>query len=48
MVLKLSNAEDMFMSLFRLIAWILRYIPREYNQVADCLAKQALMEKPNL
>ncbi|MFQ6644556.1 hypothetical protein Gotur_019473 [Gossypium turneri] len=28
--------------------WILRYIPREYNQVADCLARQALMEKPNL
>ncbi|MBA0869808.1 hypothetical protein Goshw_003515 [Gossypium schwendimanii] len=24
---------------------ILRYIPREYNQVADCLAKQVLMEK---
>ncbi|MBA0767989.1 hypothetical protein Gotri_016834, partial [Gossypium trilobum] len=28
--------------------WILRYIPREYNQVGDCLAKQALIEKTNL
>ncbi|MFQ6638346.1 hypothetical protein Gotur_015914 [Gossypium turneri] len=24
------------------------YIPREQNQVADCLAKQALIEKDNL
>ncbi|KAH1128923.1 hypothetical protein J1N35_000301 [Gossypium stocksii] len=28
--------------------WILRHILREYNQVADCLAKQALTEKANL
>ncbi|KAK5839685.1 hypothetical protein PVK06_008512 [Gossypium arboreum] len=28
--------------------WILRFIPREQNQVADCLAKQALIEKANM
>ncbi|MBA0705225.1 hypothetical protein Golax_017432, partial [Gossypium laxum] len=28
--------------------WFLRYIPREQNQVADCLAKQTLIEKDNL
>ncbi|MBA0610828.1 hypothetical protein Godav_011606, partial [Gossypium davidsonii] len=27
--------------------WFLRYILREQNQVADCLAKQALIEKDN-
>ncbi|MBA0752032.1 hypothetical protein Gogos_000913 [Gossypium gossypioides] len=28
--------------------WFLRYIPSEQNQVADCLAKQTLIEKVNL
>ncbi|KAH1130005.1 hypothetical protein J1N35_001383, partial [Gossypium stocksii] len=28
--------------------WTLKYIPREHNQVADGLAKQALVEKENL
>ncbi|MBA0865272.1 hypothetical protein Goshw_010691 [Gossypium schwendimanii] len=28
--------------------WFLRYITKEQNQVADCLAKQALIEKDNL
>lgn len=28
--------------------WSSRYIPREPNQVADCLAKKALLEKDDL
>ncbi|KAH1081557.1 hypothetical protein J1N35_021318 [Gossypium stocksii] len=28
--------------------WILKYIPKEHNQVADCLAKQALLDEANL
>ncbi|KAG8498225.1 hypothetical protein CXB51_007128 [Gossypium anomalum] len=28
--------------------WILRYILRDQNRVADCLAKQALIEKANM
>lgn len=28
--------------------WTLRFILREQNQVADCLAKQALIEKANM
>ncbi|KAH1130960.1 hypothetical protein J1N35_002338 [Gossypium stocksii] len=28
--------------------WMLNYIPMEHNQVADCLAKHALIEKCDL
>ncbi|KAH1045985.1 hypothetical protein J1N35_036769 [Gossypium stocksii] len=28
--------------------WSLQYIPKEQNQIADCLVKQALIEKGNL
>ncbi|MBA0803615.1 hypothetical protein Gohar_013805, partial [Gossypium harknessii] len=35
-------------SVFEENQWLLRYIPRERNQVADCLTKQALTRKDDL